>query len=950
MDFFGFEFKKKAKDDQPLPSVVSPPTADGSIVVDSPYNGLANAGGYFSYGVDLEGVVKNDNELIRRYREISLFPEVDFAINDICNEAIVSDQEEKIVSLNLDELKTSDQIKKKMSDCFDEVLSLLDFNNVGAERFRQWYVDGKIYYHIMFKDNSPRNGISEIRLIDPLKIKKIKNIKREKLPTGVEVIKGIEEYYIYNDKGIHESSMNGIKLTLDSVVEVTSGLIDGASGSILSYLQKTIKPANQLKMMEDALVIYRMSRAPERRIFYIDVGSMPKIKAEQYVEDMMKKFRNKLVYDAKTGELTDSKKHLCLAMDTKVPLLDGRTLTLSEIEKEYKDKELWAYSCDPMTGKFTPGLITWAGVSNPNAKVMRITLDNGETITCTPEHRFPVWNKGLVAASELAVGESMIPYYERTATIGRKGEEGKISTKGKDYHQIFSNDKQKWVYTHREVSEWKDSNGIENEFIFKEEYAAQGLYVVHHKDINRFNNSPDNLTRMNSKDHIAWHRSSGSKSGKVGGKKCYEMGTGVHNKSHPDYFAWHQKAGRIGGRISSDIGVSQQSYAYGREIFAEFMKDESYNSWFRNQQRKGWTIEKRNIASQHAVRNNLSKRGNDVQKEQWKTEERKSKFKNMYLTEYSESMFSIVDLSAKQKLSAEKVSKLLTTPELITEFKELNKDKCISNKQKSYEEFNRSDVDRITKQFSNFKSYQELKESIVYRNHKISKIEYLEERMDTGCLTIDGNEIYHNHHTFALAAGIYTENSMMEDFWMPRRDSGKGTEITTLPGGQNLGQIDDIQYFLNKLYRSLNVPITRLQPETGFTIGRSNEISREEVRFSKFIDKLRSKFSNLFLDILKIQLITKGIVDVNDWKDISQKIKFDYSRDNFFTELKETEILNNRLQALTQVDPYIGKYFSRKTVLKKILRMTDEEINNMEKENSEDPFLKQEADTQEGEQ
>lgn len=488
LDIFGFTIKRKTGETderEQIPSPVSPTNNDGSIVIDT----SVSAGGLYTYGVDMEGVVKNENEIVRRYREISIFPEVDFAINDICDEAIVSDQEEKIVSLNLDELKVSDSVKKKFEDSFDEVLSLLEFNQKGHDIFRQWYVDGKLFYHILFKDNNIKNGIDEVRLIDPHKIKKIKKVNRERQKNGVEIIKSIEEYYIYNDRGIHEGNLQGIKLTLDSVVHVPSGLLDSSSGLTIGFLQKAVKPTNQLKMMEDAVVIYRMSRAPERRIFYIDVGSMPKIKAEQYVQDMMNKFRNKLVYDAQTGELGDGKRHM----------------------------------------------------------------------------------------------------------------------------------------------------------------------------------------------------------------------------------------------------------------------------------------------------------------------------------------------------------------------------------------------------------------------------------------------------------------SMMEDFWMPRRDGGKGTEITTLAGGQNLGQIEDVTYFLNKLYRSLNVPISRLQPETGFSLGRSNEISRDEIRFSKFIDRLRSKFSNLFLDLLKIQLIAKGTIKEDEWYEIKQKIKFDFSRDNHFTELKESEILVNRLQSLQQTLPFIGTYFSMKWAQKKILRMTDQEIDQMNKEIESEP-------------
>lgn len=484
LQIFGFELKRKTEE-KTIPSVVTPANDDGSIVID--YN--VSAGGLFAHGVDMEGIVKTENEIVRRYREISFYPEVDFAIEDICSEAIVDDQEEKVVQLNLDELKVSSSVKKKFEEAFDEVLELLDFNEKGHDIFRQWYVDGRIHYHLLFKNNNIKDGIDELRLIDPNKIKKIKKINRDRTDKGVEIIKSIEEYFIYNDRGIHEGNLQGIKLTLDSVVLTTSGLTDPTSGLTIGYLQKAVKPTNQLKMIEDAVVIYRLSRAPERRIFYIDVGSMPKIKAEQYVQDMMNKFKNKLVYDAKTGELTDAKKHL----------------------------------------------------------------------------------------------------------------------------------------------------------------------------------------------------------------------------------------------------------------------------------------------------------------------------------------------------------------------------------------------------------------------------------------------------------------SMMEDFWMPRRDGGKGTEITTLPGAQNLGQLEDVDYFLNKLFRSLNVPVSRMKSETGFSLGRSNEISRDEVRFSKFIDRLRNKFAQLFLDILKIQLIAKGIIKEEEWKDIKQKIKFDFAKDNHFAELKETEIIANRLTNLAQADILVGKYISKKWAQKKILRMTDDEIEEMEKEIEEEP-------------
>jgi hypothetical protein len=474
MQLFGIEIIRKKKE---IPtSVISPLNNDGSTEVSSATSG------YYAQVMELEAHIKNENDLIRRYREIAQYSDTDSAIEDICNEAIISEEDKAPIEINLDDLKVSAGIKTKITDEFKNVLNLLDFNNKGHDIFKSWYIDGRIYFHVLVDENAPNEGILELRPIDPRKIRKIRNIKKDKLKAGVEIIKDIEEYYLYNDKGITETSMQGVKLPLDAVIYTPSGLVDANTSMTLSNLHKAIKLVNQLKMMEDAIVIYRISRAPERRIFYVDVGNLPKIKAEQYVNDLMNKFRNKVVYDATTGEIKDSKKHL----------------------------------------------------------------------------------------------------------------------------------------------------------------------------------------------------------------------------------------------------------------------------------------------------------------------------------------------------------------------------------------------------------------------------------------------------------------SMMEDFWMPRREGGKGTEITTLPGGQNLSSIDDIKFFQDKLYQALRVPISRIKGESGFNIGRSSEITRDEIKFNKFVQRIRKKFSMLFLDTLRMQLILKGIINPDDWDNIKQFIRFDFMRDNYYAEVKENEILNGRLATLQVVDPYVGKYYSVEWVRKNILQQTDEDIKEID--------------------
>jgi len=476
-ELFGFEIKRKDQDkeDSKKKSFVPPLEDDGSSYVQA-------SGGHFGQYVDLDGgEARNEADMIRRYRDVAQQPECDAAIEDIINEAIVSDSSSAPVDLITDDLDQPDNIKKIIREEFKNVVELLQFNHYAHEIFRRWYVDGRLFYHMIIDDKSPKKGLLEVRPIDPTKIRKVKEIEKEKDPkTGAEIVTKVDEYYLYQDTALIKSN-KGVKISKDAIQYTSSGLLDPSRTKVLSYLQKSIKPVNQLRMMEDSLVIYRMSRAPERRIFYIDVGNLPKGKAEEYLKNIMNNYRNKLVYDANTGEIKDDRKNM----------------------------------------------------------------------------------------------------------------------------------------------------------------------------------------------------------------------------------------------------------------------------------------------------------------------------------------------------------------------------------------------------------------------------------------------------------------SMLEDFWLPRREGGRGTEITTLPGGENLGQIDDIIYFQKKLYKSLNVPVNRLDQESQFSLGRSTEISRDEVKFQKFINRLRKKFSWLLLDLLKMQLILKGIITESDWSEIKEQIVVDYIKDSHFSELKDAEIMRERIGMLTELDQYVGQYFSMEWVRKNILMQSDEDIDTM---------------------
>jgi len=489
VSLFGFKIKRK-EDDAELKSFAAPVDEEGSVVV--------AAGGAYGTYVDLEGSAKNEAELVTKYRNMIHNPEVQRAVDDIVNEAIVAVADNKIIECVTDDVNQPDNIRKKIREEFDVVLRLLDFSNIGYDIFQKWYVDGRLYYHAIIDESKIREGIKELRYIDPRKIRKIKEV--EKKSAGDVIVNSLKnEYYIYSDRGFHAkahsagagssgmSSMDGtrgLKIAKDAIVHTTSGMLNENNSLVLSYLHKAIKPLNQLRMLEDATVIYRVSRAPERRIFYIDTGNLPKIKAEQYVRDMMTKHKNRLVYDSATGEIRDDRKFM----------------------------------------------------------------------------------------------------------------------------------------------------------------------------------------------------------------------------------------------------------------------------------------------------------------------------------------------------------------------------------------------------------------------------------------------------------------TMLEDFWLPRREGGRGTEITTLPGGQNLGEMDDVLYFQKKLYSSLNVPVSRLDPEGGFSLGRASEITRDEVKFSKFIGRLRNRFSILFDKILEKQLILKGVITPEDWPEIQSNIRYDFMQDNHFEELKRTEILQNRVTVLRDVDEYVGKYYSVKWVRENILHQSEDEMEELDKE------------------
>ena len=661
MDIFGYSITRK---EQPGKLETFQVEQDSAVDVTS-----FGSSGIMSYNYDLVTVPQSEIELIKTYRKIALSPDIDLALGEIKNEIFVFDTPgRKAFEPTFPEnCKLSEDLQIKINEELSNLYSKLDFNNSGLDLFMDFYVDGKMYFHKVIDKSKPKLGIQKIIPIDPLKIKKIREVPQPDR-NGIYDITKIKEYYIFqpNIDAVNNTlnptlSNSGLMISTDAIAYTDSGIKDKESNTVVGFLYKAIIPFNNLKLMEDSSIVLRVSRSPERRVIYVDVGNLPKNRAEAYMKDLMNRFKTKMVYDSKTGSIVDRKNVLsmvedywlprreggrgteietlpgCLAMDTQVVLLDGRHLSISDISNELSQgKELWTYSCNQHTGKIKPGIISWAGITQKSATVMKISLDNGNTVICTPDHKFPVYNMGFIRADELSLESNIISFHKNTVNY------------------VFDHSLKEWI-------------------------------------------SID--------DHII----------------------------HPD-------------ELDDPISVN------------------------------------------------------------------------------------------------------------------------------------------------------------------IVAIELLQDAIEVGTLVIDEDEAYHNYHTFALSAGIFTKNS------------------------DNLGVIADIEYFRNKLYQSLNVPISRFKEDpSAFSFGKNTEINRDEYRFKKFMNRARQRFMVLIEDLLKTQLILKKVICNEDWDDIRKDIQWNFTEDNAFVEYKESEILMNRINTIQAIDPFIGKFFTEEWVLKNILRYSEEEIQTLAK-------------------
>jgi hypothetical protein len=561
-----------------------------------------------------------------------------------------------------------------------------------------------------------------------------------------------------------------------------------------SILQAIFRTFKQLSLLEDSVIIYRLVRAPERRVFYIDVGNMPPQRVKGYLEQIKNELRQKRTPNTTGGKdvIDGTYDPACLALDEKIPLLDGRTLTLLElIEEHNQGKQNWVYSCNPDTGEIVPGIISWAGVTRTNTEVLKLTLDNGKEVICTPDHKFPIQGKGFVRADELLLTDSLIPFNTQLSNTG--------------YEEVFDISKNKWIKTHRIVKE-----NIELD-ILRHKDQNEHASIVHHKDFNKLNNTPNNLVLMGKKDHFAYH--------------C------DFNKE----------------RFNSWDGEKQ------KDIISKLAEG-----------RKNMTLEK-DLERQKKIitGTNLTNRANGKRK----TERRKS-----------ERLCSLsARLNVSQEIKSYVIDKLKTEPKInrnsficwmnnderfLNYFKKCNTPTCSGRRSKPTYTF----LNCIVESF-NMQCFQELKLYSQQLNHKIVKIEKVENR-DVGCITIDGNEIYHNFHTFALDSGIFTKNSISEDFIFPTTASGRQSRVETLPGGENLGEMNELKYFRDKLFRGLRIPSSYFagqdQQQAQYNDGKVGLAYIEELRFANFIRRIQNKLESEFDKQFKLYIKTLQL-NIEEW-------------------------------------------------------------------------------------
>jgi len=682
-----------------------------------------------------------------------------------------------------------------------------------------------------------------------------------------------------------------------------------------SILENIYKVFKQKELLEDSILIYRVSRAPERRIFKIDVGNMPSHLAMQFVERIKNEMHQRRIPTVNGGGqnmMDASYNPLCLDLATKIPLLDGRTLALSELINEFNaGKENWAYSCNPESGKVVPGLINWAGVTRTDTEVIEITFDNGKTLTCTPDHKIPVFGKGFVEAKDLTTEDSLIAFNTRKKSIS--------GGKTNDYEQVWDHESKTWVWTHRLVGEFFRKLGKHQEFTYLEENVTKTKAVIHHKDSDRFNNDPRNLTYMNKEDHILYHASqkkdfwetmSDDYRTMITGKISTTLKENWVNLSEEDRLinVWNIRAAQkksVWARQNDPLVAAKYKKTMGAARKAYFEKNPAFLA---------------------QCKLNLQSR---------------VKIKNQELKLTFEMLQIVVDKVKSGSTNKNKALALCDTDsnllKLVKDYNSTGLEHKNAQCKIDFNKFGYSKLDRLLVQHG-YKNWKTFVKEIDNFNHKIVKIKTVTNR-DTGTITIDGHEKWHDYHTFAIDSGIFVKNSINEDYFFPQTADGRGSSVDTLPGGQNLGEIDDLKYFNNKMARGLRVPSSYLptgpdDSDRTMTDGKVGTALIQEYRFNQYCERLQALVCQKLDDEFKMFMKWRGFnIDSGLFT-----IKFNAPQN--FASYRQSELDNTRIQAFTSMEPL--PYMSKRFMLERFLGLTEDEISKNEKlwrEERDDPDM-----------
>lgn len=658
----------------------------------------------------------------------------------------------------------------------------------------------------------------------------------------------------------------------------------------LSILQSAFKDYQKLVMLEDSAIIYRIVRAPERRVFYIDVGNMPPQRVKQYIEQIRNDIRQKRSPNTANQNQTDSSYNPeCLALDTKIPLLDGRTLELQDIIKEHQEGRInWAYSVNHTSGETVPGIITWAGVTRKNAKRIKLTLDNGKEIIVTPDHKFPIQGKGFVEAQDISTNDSLFPFVRKTKVMYGKS----------DYEQVWDSKSKKFEFTHRIVNAFMEDKAAHT--VFKYKFKSDiNKSVIHHLDFNRFNNTPSNLVMMDAEDHNLFHRETKTEwwnnlSDDRRAQVCANIAAGTKMAfDKMDPVVRQQQIDKATDRI--------RAYHYANKI----QPSEKYSDWLASS------------ASRIAALSNLSYI-KELRKQNGKKNPNVLENQSLKISQEAISrMVEIIKANDSDRLST--MSLLEQDDVFMSIFREDN--------QKISGRLSKIDGTKVTDKylrkacsFVGARNWKHFKEVALHYNHKIIAITEVE-NADVGTITIDGNETFHNYHTFALDAGVFTKNSIQEDYFFPTTAAGRGSRVETLPGGATW-EIPELDYFLNKVFRALRVPTSYMKGPDGqgaqYNDGKVGIAYIEELRFANYIQRLQTCIEEVLDEQFKIYLQVTGI---------------NIDPDMFKLKLPEPQNFALYRQAALDADLIASfnavegvKYLSRRFILKRYLGLTEDDI------------------------